>query len=306
MRMRLSKSFKGFRITASRSGLSFSQKVGPIRIGTSTRGRSWISASRKGFSLMHSWQHPKTAKQTRPQQERKQALPPAIGRIQQEEGANIMPRAQSLYTFAAPVSQTQPFRPDVPPLHQRHYTGRELLFMSGGLAILILSSGVESAVSPNADNPVLSGISATGALLWLVALGYALIVDTAGVGTLRGVMRWTEMSHVQRTWAIIAWVCLWPFFLFFYSGRIIYDWQQDRKRQPQERALHIAKMEADLGIAPALEGECAHCHKLLPTGAVFCTYCGTEVAPKAKVCPVCATLAPPDGTFCPRCRTALA
>ncbi|HEX8033859.1 MAG TPA: zinc ribbon domain-containing protein [Ktedonobacterales bacterium] len=196
---------------------------------------------------------------------------------------NIVPQQQGSFYL----------QPSPPPLKLHQYSGREIAFIAGINALLFPAMGIDSS------------IGAILMLLVLVTVGYALVVDGAGVGTLRGAMRWASMSAGAKVWAVIGWLCLYPFFWWYYCGRITYEWYQARKAASQQRVFTVARMEADLGFQPAVEGACASCGKPLTVGAAFCAYCGHGTQVKAKVCPNCATLAPADGQFCPACRTPL-
>ncbi len=265
MRLRLSKSIrlgKGSRMTFSRSGISTSTKVGPIRIGANTRGQSWLSAAKGGFYARRIFGGQKTSA-AKP----KSAPTPSYG--------------------------TSPHIDPVPTLKLHQYSGREVLAITACNALFILTIGTLPAI---------------GSVLLLAVIAtviYALVVDLEGVGTLRGAMRWASMSSSGKTWAIIGWIFLYPFYWWYYCGRIVYEWNIGRKLLPKQRMQDIAHLEASLGILPTVDGSCHNCHKPLTANATFCTYCGQEIQPQAKVCPVCATLAPPDGQFCPACRAPL-
>lgn len=295
-RIRVSKSFrigKGSRITFSRSGISTSTRIGPFRIGANTSGQSWLSASKGGITAQQTFTTPRRSSRTR-------SLQQAKTYSMQPPTSTNSSMARSYPGPAGPaqngVSQQQwPFlQPSPPPLKLHQYSGREIAFIVGINALFIPAIGIDDTVG------------AIVLLLALTTVGYALVVDGAGVGTLRGAMRWVSMSAGARVWAVIGWLCLYPFFWWYYCGRITYDWYQVRKAASQQRAFTIARMESDLGFQPTVEGACASCGKPLTVGAAFCSYCGHATQVKAKVCPKCATLAPADGQFCPACRTPLA
>ncbi len=265
MRIRFSKSVrlgKGSRVTFSRSGISTSTKVGPFRIGANTRGRSWLSVAKGGFS----------ARRISGRQKSPASLPPATPIPSQGATSQIAP---------------------LPTISFHQYSGREVLAITGMNVLLILTIGI----APTIGSVVLVAVIAT--------VIYALAIDMAGVGTLRGAIRWASMSSGGKTWAIIGWIFLYPFYWWYYCGRIVYEWYTERQLLPQHRRQDIAQLEAHLGMLPAIDGICNHCHKPLTANATFCTYCGQQVQTKAKVCSVCATLAPPDGQFCPGCRAPL-
>lgn len=295
-RIRASKSFrigKGSRITFSRSGISTSTKIGPFRIGANTRGQSWLSASKGGITARQTFTAPRQQRQSRSLQQTK------VYSMQQQP-AHTGPSVPTGYPGASGPLQNNvahqqgPFlQPSPPPLKLHQYSGREIVFLVGINALFIPAMGVDDS------------IGAIVLLLVLATVGYALAVDGAGVGTLRGAMRWAAMSGGARVWAVIGWLCLYPFFWWYYCGRVTYEWYQARKAASQQRAFTIAHMESDLGFQPSVEGACASCGKPLTVGAAFCSYCGHATQVKAKVCPNCATLAPADGQFCPACRTPL-
>ena len=79
--------------------------------------------------------------------------------------------------------------------------------------------------------------------------------------------------------------------------------------QARERVLsrrrRTAHLEADLGIVPPTEGECASCHKPLQVGAAFCAYCGKPTVAHPRICPICYTTTQPDASYCPQCGAVL-
>ena len=198
-----------------------------------------------------------------------------------------------------PINNVPQDKP-LPPLKLHQFKSMELWSIIGALGfsgfILLVNSSSQSS------NGGLSGIVP---LILMIVLGYSLVVDIAGVGTLRGAMRWAPMSSQRKLAMGCSWFFLYPFYLFYYFGRITYDWYTARSLEPEQRRHTTAHLESKLGMMPIVEGECEHCHHPLTLDATFCTYCGKETHPKAKVCSSCATLAPPDARYCPKCRTAL-
>ena len=217
----------------------------------------------------------------------------------------------------------------LPLLNLYHYKSKEIMSLIGALGFFVVAVLINS--DPQASNGGLSGIVP---LIFIIGLGYALFVDSTGVVTLRGAMRWVPMSPQRKVAVGCSWFFLFPFYLFYYLVNIIFDScnshpianaeqsrysiaNAEQSRYPianaeqQEYSIANAEqfatahLESKLGMMPIVEGECEHCHHPLIFDATFCTYCGKETHPKAKVCSSCATLAPPDARYCPKCRTAL-
>lgn len=126
--------------------------------------------------------------------------------------------------------------------------------------------------------------------------------DTAGFGTLRGLMRWQSMRPGNRWWGAMAWVFGFPIMIWIYAVRVLMTNGIARQMAMDARAQTIAELEAEAGIVPALdEHHCPQCGTQATVGAAFCHTCGMDLQPKAMVCPRCASLNQPGAAFCGRC-----
>ena len=187
------------------------------------------------------------------------------------------------------------------------------------LAIVALGVGVSLfAMLSDSGHPAPGGGTEFGAFgnfgLFLYFATYiALLV--ADWPDFRGAIfahRWGESSRGRPNGYVAAllYVCVvLPFVLPFYPfvGVVQYarGYGAQRKRYPLEQRLHVAQLEAEVGIAPETAGECPRCGKPLQVDAEFCAFCGAPVRPQIRVCPKCSTVALPGAEFCPRCGTAL-
>jgi hypothetical protein len=86
-----------------------------------------------------------------------------------------------------------------------------------------------------------------------------------------------------------------------YLALAVKDTLDERKTRPDKHKLRTAKLEAELGMLPDVDGECPRCHQPAQAGAEYCMYCGVSVSHKPRVCLRCAATASADAQFCPHC-----
>jgi RNA polymerase subunit RPABC4/transcription elongation factor Spt4 len=116
-------------------------------------------------------------------------------------------------------------------------------------------------------------------------------------------------AEAAGLWLIIIVATLFSVAIVAPLIQFLTTFKSNTQLQARERILsrrrRTAHLEADLGIVPPTEGECASCHKPLQVGAAFCAYCGKPTVARPRVCPTCYTTTQPDASFCPQCGTAL-
>ena len=69
-----------------------------------------------------------------------------------------------------------------------------------------------------------------------------------------------------------------------------------RKKQGQTKAFFRSRT---FGAAEPTLGECMHCHRAVPAGAVVCPHCGRSLTPGK--CSFCGAAMPPAAKFCTQC-----
>lgn len=139
-----------------------------------------------------------------------------------------------------------------------------------------------------------------GVLIVILALDWRHILD------LHGNVDWQSLSRAGRLGLIALYLFLTGLIFsmpVLYLAFVVKDIIAERRGRASTRALKIAHLEAELGMLPGAEGQCAQCHRPLQAGATYCEYCGEPVTATPRVCPKCATVSAPDAQFCPNCGT---
>jgi hypothetical protein len=137
-----------------------------------------------------------------------------------------------------------PYRPPIP-------YGKRTTRVFVGVAFL----GLVLILTAN-SSPVIGGV---GVALCTGVVSAALVIDWAGVITLRGLFDWQRIRGVQRLGLVVAWICLFPVFFCLYLIRVAVD-QSGLQRPPvapacvpgQARtALLVGSLVVSIGVIAA-------------------------------------------------------
>lgn len=208
----------------------------------------------------------------------------------------------------SPTRQPNGPPPDARP-RRKLYRGRTLVALSAAYAggvVLVMADPTSwnggTAQNPNGEMGVVASI---GIAVLIAVTVVVAVCDWRGLASLNGAIKWSKL----KTWQIwllgYFYLCVSPFATPVYLVQAFNTYRQAKQAEPLQQRLHVARLEADLGIMPATEGTCPSCGKPMQVGAEFCVYCGKTLVAKPKVCPACGTTAFPDARWCPTCRTQL-
>lgn len=183
-------------------------------------------------------------------------------------------------------------------------------WLLGALCVLAVGALSLIWILPQTTKPQgeATPLVAVALVTYLLVVLCILALDWRGFVTLRGAVKWGEMSWPARIGVALFYAVLWALVLsmpILYLIIAVKDTVAARQSSPPATKLKTAELEAELGIMPPTEGKCAHCHKPLQVGAEFCEFCGAPKAPHPLVCPHCATVTLPGASFCPNCRARL-
>lgn len=198
----------------------------------------------------------------------------------------------------------------------RDYNKRVYLFLviicivSWCLLIIPLVIGsVNSTDGSTIQSGPLAIISQIGLFILIAELVSVMVYDWRGVISLRGAFKRQTMHKGKPVstapGCFLLYLFLPEIMLPIYLVRVYRDSHKPKEDKQMDVRRQIAVIEAQLGILPAIEGNCRSCRKPLQLGAEFCSYCGETVIERPKVCPSCSTTTFADAKFCPSCRLPL-
>jgi len=137
-----------------------------------------------------------------------------------------------------------PYRPPIP--YDRRITRVFVGVAFLGLVLILTAR----------SSPVMGGV---GVALCTGVVSAALVIDWAGVITLRGLLDWQRIRGMPRLWLVVAWICLFPVFFCLYLMRVAID-QSGLQRPPAtpvfvpERArtaLLVSSLVVSIGVIAA-------------------------------------------------------
>lgn len=317
------------RLNFSKRGLGVSTGVKGFRIGTGPRG-PYVAGGRGGIYFRQSLRgrspratHTRITRAPAPPQI-VAATPPQPPQPPQMAQSPTYPPPSAVYTppmqspaYQQPVSAPpRSYGPPTPPpaYHAppapapRTYHAYRLATLAGLSAAQVLAwifmVADAATTTPDGASPLVA-LGTLATFLWLGSVIAIAAIDWHGFVSLRGRIPWWRLSGAARFWLVCAYVFVFEIMVAIYLVDAWMDFRRGQFADAQQRAFHIAQMEAELGMTPDTEGTCATCGKPLQAGAQFCSYCRMPVVSRPKVCPACATVALPDAQWCPKCGTAL-
>ena len=223
-----------------------------------------------------------------------------------QDDLQMLPDDERVVYPTSPIQLTA-----VTPYEPVHFAWWETaIILSGtvlGLSVALIVGAIEDISGTNA-----AWTSVAGPLFMMLAIAgtlYACFRDWDGVRTLRGTVKWYSLHGKVKVWAVIGFIYFYIFLVYVYDVQILVDTIQTMRKAkldaPLERQRRISHLEADLGLVPATEGTCKHCHEPLQVNATFCSSCGKPTVERPRVCPACAATALPNARFCPKCGKAI-
>ncbi|HKV85510.1 MAG TPA: zinc ribbon domain-containing protein [Ktedonobacterales bacterium] len=210
-------------------------------------------------------------------------------------------------TFAQtpPPGSQEPAAPQA----RRLYRGRTLAALSVidllGFLLMFADPSLWNSDTTQAASGNAGPLGTIGIGVVIVVTIAVAICDWRGFTSLHGAIKWGRMKLWQQLLLGYFFVGLSMFLVPVYLIQAFNTYRQATHAEPLQQRLHVARMEADLGIMPATEGTCPSCGKPMQVGAEFCVYCGKTLVAKPKVCGACGATALPDAQWCPQCRARL-
>lgn len=303
------------RLNFSKRGIGVSTGVKGFRVGTGPRG-PYVAGGRGGIyfrqSLLRGAPRTTHTRVTRPPVPMPivaatASPPPSQVPSQVPSQPPSYPPPHATYPLQAqPPTYSPPvYAPPPPPRTYHAYRVATLVALSAAQALAWIFLMADSGATAPDGSSTLGALGTLSVLLWFGSVIAVAVIDWHGFVSLRGRIPWWRLTGGQKLWIVCAYVFVFEIMVPIYLVGAWIDFRRKRVADARQRPFHIARLEAELGMTPAIEGTCAACGKPLQAGAQFCSYCRAPVTPRPKVCPSCATVALPDAQWCPKCGTAL-